>query len=90
MVGLALERSRIPVSEPYRGGRADQPPPTIEEMTNSPERVAAPIVRAADAHEPPRRLVLGSDAWALITQALSGRLIEVSAQRDNAASADLS
>lgn len=80
--------TRIPASEPYRGGPADQPPPTTEEMTDSPERVAAAIIRAADADEPPRRLVLGSDAWTMITEGLSRRLIEVAAQRDNAASAD--
>jgi NAD(P)-dependent dehydrogenase (short-subunit alcohol dehydrogenase family) len=80
---------RRQVSEPYRGGPADQPPTTTEEMTGSPEHVAAAIIRAADADEPPRRLVLGSDAWTLMTQGLSSRLIEVSAQRDNAALADL-
>jgi len=79
---------RIPASAPYRGGPADQPPPTTEEMTDSPELIAAAIIRAADADPPPRRLVLGSDAWTLITQGLSSRLIEVSAQRDNAVSAD--
>ena len=81
--------TRMPVSEPYRGGPADQPPPTTEEMPDSPELIAKAIIRAADAERPPRRLVLGSDAWALITQGLSDRLIEVSAQRDNAATADL-
>lgn len=81
---------RIPPSEPYRGGPVDQPPPTIEEMTDSPELIAAAIIRAAEADEPPRRLVLGSDAWTMITQGLSSRLIEVAAQRDNAASADYS
>ncbi len=81
--------AHIPVSEPYRGGPADQPPPKVKEMTDCPERVAAAIIRAADADAPPRRLVLGSDAWTLITEGLSSRLIEVAAQRDNAASADL-
>lgn len=33
-------------------------------------------------------LVLGSDAWMLMTESLSRRLVEVSAQRDNAATAD--
>ncbi|MDZ7884630.1 MAG: SDR family oxidoreductase [Mycobacterium sp.] len=80
---------RIPASAPYRGGPADGPPTTTEEMTNSPEHVAAAIIRAADADDPPRRLVLGSDAWTLITEGLSRRLIEVSAQRDNAASTDI-
>ena len=81
--------TRMPVSGPYRGGPADQPPPATEEMPDSPELIAKAIIRAADAERPPRRLVLGSDAWTLITQGLSDRLIEVSAQRDNAATADL-
>ena len=80
---------RVPASEPYRGGPADQPPPTTEEMPDSPELIAEAIIRAADAELPLRRLVLGSDAWTLITQGVSDRLIEVSAQRDNAATADL-
>lgn len=80
---------QLQVSEPYRGGPADQPPPTTEEMPDSPELIAKAIIRAADAELPLRRLVLGSDAWTLITQGLSDRLIEVSAQRDNAATADL-
>ncbi len=79
---------RVPVGEPYRGGPADQPPPTSEEMTNSPERIAAAITSAADSDDPPRRLVLGSDAWTLITQGLSSRLIDVASQRDSAALAD--
>jgi len=80
--------TRIPLSEPYRGGPADLPPTSTEEMTDSPERTVAAIIRAADADEPPRRLVLGSDAWSLMTDALSRRLVEIAAQRDNAATAD--
>ena len=47
------------------------------------------IIRAADSDEPPRRLVLGSDAWRLVTDALTSRLDEVTLQRDNAATADI-
>lgn len=79
---------RIPVSEPYHGGPADNPPLTVDEMPVSPELTVAAIIRAADADEPPRRLVLGSDAWALMTEALTHRLAEVSAQRDVAVAAD--
>jgi NAD(P)-dependent dehydrogenase (short-subunit alcohol dehydrogenase family) len=79
---------RVPPSEPYRGGPADLPPTTVEEMIVSPERAAAAIIRAADSDEPPRRLVIGSDAWTLMTDALTDRLAEISAQRTTAASAD--
>lgn len=65
-----LPPAGCPASIPYRGGPADAPPTTIDEMTNSPEHVAAAIIRAAEADDPPRRLVLGSDAWTLITQGL--------------------
>ncbi len=80
--------ARVDLSAPYRGGPADVAAIAEEDMPDSPERTVAAIIRAADADHPPRRLVLGSDAWALMTAALSQRLIEVSAQRDNAATAD--
>jgi hypothetical protein len=57
-------------------------------MTVDPERTVAAVIRAADSDDPPRRLVLGTDAYTLITEALTGRLAEVAAQRDNAATAD--
>lgn len=78
----------VPPSPAYRGGPADRTTPTPEEMPVSPERTVAAIIRAAESDPPPRRLVLGSDAWSLMTESLSRRLIEVSAQRDNAATAD--
>ncbi|AQA06770.1 short-chain dehydrogenase/reductase [Mycobacterium sp. MS1601] len=81
--------TRIEVSQPYRGGPADRPGLTEDEMTDSVERTVAAIIRAADMADPPRRLVLGSDAWSLVTDVLSARLIEVAAQRDNAATADI-
>lgn len=79
---------RIAPSSPYRGGPADREPLSVDEMIVSPERVIAAIVRAADSDDPPRRLVLGSDAWSLMTGALTARLAAVSAQRDTAAGAD--
>ncbi|CAJ1587464.1 SDR family oxidoreductase [[Mycobacterium] wendilense] len=75
-------------SAPYRSGPADRAVPTPEEMPVSPVRAVAAIIRAADSGRPPRRLVLGTDAWVLITDALSRRLVEVAGQRDNAATAD--
>ncbi|AWT57453.1 SDR family oxidoreductase [Mycolicibacterium smegmatis] len=80
--------TRITPSDPYRGGPADRAPLAPDEMTVSPEHVVAAILRAADSADPPRRLVLGSDAWTLMTDALTARLTEVFAQRDNAARAD--
>lgn len=79
---------RIVPSPPYRGGPADREPLSVDEMIVNPERVVAAIVRAADSDDPPRRLVLGSDAWTLMTEALTARLAAISAQRDTAAGAD--
>ncbi|KWX68177.1 SDR family oxidoreductase [Mycobacterium sp. NAZ190054] len=75
-------------SAPYVGGAADRAPVPEEEMPVSPAHTVAAILRAADSAEPPRRLVLGSDAWSSMTDALARRLVDVSAQRDNAATAD--
>lgn len=80
--------TRVPVSEPYRGGPADRPPTAPEDMTDDPKKTVAAIIRATEDDDPPRRLVLGSDAWSLVTEAVSNRLIELAVQRDNAATAD--
>jgi NAD(P)-dependent dehydrogenase (short-subunit alcohol dehydrogenase family) len=81
--------TRVPVSAPYRDGPADQAPIPVEEMTDSQEHTIAAVIRAADSPNPPRRLVLGSDAWHLMTDALRQRLSDVEGQRDNAATADI-
>ncbi|MBO0677090.1 SDR family oxidoreductase [Mycolicibacterium sp. S2-37] len=86
--GFFEAATRVPFSAPYRGGPADQTPTTPEEMTVDPVRAVAAIIRAADSDAPPRRLVLGTDAYTLMTRALNGRLAEVAAQRENAATAD--
>lgn len=80
--------TRVPVSAPYRGGPADRPPIPLEDMTDSQERTVAAVIRAGESGNPPHRLVLGSDAWQLITDALEERMAGLAAQRDNAATAD--
>jgi NAD(P)-dependent dehydrogenase (short-subunit alcohol dehydrogenase family) len=80
--------TRVPVSTPYRGGPADREPIPVEDMTDSQENTVAAIIRAADSEDPPHRLVLGSDAWELMTGTLRKRLADIEAQRDNAATAD--
>lgn len=79
--------TRVPVSAPYRGGPADQEPIPVEEMPDSQENTVAAIIRAAASPNPPHRLVLGSDAWQLMTDTLRRRLADIDAQRDNAAAA---
>jgi len=80
---------RVPPSAPYRGGPADRPPMTTADMVDSQERTVAAMIRAGDSDDPPRRLVLGSDSWQSITDALRTRLDDAIAQRANAATADL-
>jgi NAD(P)-dependent dehydrogenase (short-subunit alcohol dehydrogenase family) len=80
--------TRVPVSAPYRGGPADQEPIPVEQMTDSQKNTITPVIRAAGSANPPRRLVLGSDAWQLMTGTLRQRLADVEIQRDNAATAD--
>ncbi|MFC4945223.1 SDR family oxidoreductase [Pseudonocardia sp. GCM10023141] len=53
-----------------------------------PERVAAAIIASADVTPAPRRLALGSDAYAAIQAALTGRLAELEAGKVAAFSAD--
>lgn len=79
---------RVPPSDPYRGGPADLAPTAAEEMIVSPQRAVAMIIRAVDSEDLPRRLVVGSDAWKLMTDALTRRRAELSTQRTTAASAD--
>jgi hypothetical protein len=81
--------TRVPVSAPYRGGPADHKPIPVEEMPDSQENTVAAIVRAASSANPPRRLVLGSDARQLMTGTLRRRLADIEAQRDTAATADI-
>jgi NAD(P)-dependent dehydrogenase (short-subunit alcohol dehydrogenase family) len=81
--------TRVPLSEPYLGGPADKPPTSVDEMSDSQEKTVAAIIRAGDSDAPPRRLVLGSDAWQLVTDALTSRLDEITPQRDNAATANI-
>jgi NAD(P)-dependent dehydrogenase (short-subunit alcohol dehydrogenase family) len=81
--------TRVPVSAPYRGGPADHGPIPLDEMTGSQTNSVTAMIRAAERDDPPRRLVLGSDAWQLITAALRQRLADAESQRDNAATADV-
>lgn len=60
-----------------------------EDRPGDPAKMAAAMIAAADAPQAPRRIVLGSDAYAAITRALEQRLDEVHAQRDTAPLTDV-
>jgi NAD(P)-dependent dehydrogenase (short-subunit alcohol dehydrogenase family) len=78
----------VPASEPYRGGPADRERMPTDQMPGSQSGVAHAIIEAAVSPSPPRHLLLNSDAYRLVTEALRGRLASVEGQRDSALAAD--
>jgi NAD(P)-dependent dehydrogenase (short-subunit alcohol dehydrogenase family) len=81
--------TRVPVSEPYQGGPADRQAIPLEQMPGSQTRVVAAIIEAALSENPPHRLLLGSDAYRLVTEALNERLATLERQRAVAFSTDI-
>jgi NAD(P)-dependent dehydrogenase (short-subunit alcohol dehydrogenase family) len=53
-----------------------------------PEKMAAAIIASVDQSPAPRRLVLGSDSYGIITKALADRLADIEPQKDSAAVSD--
>lgn len=80
--------TRVPASEPYRGGVADQEPLPVDRMPGSQSGVAHAVVEAALSDDPPLRLLLNSDAHELVTGAVRERLAAFEARRDAAFAAD--
>jgi len=87
--GFYEAATRVPMSEPYRGGPADRKPIPLEQMPGSQTRVVATMIEAAQSENPPRRLLLGSDAYRLVTEALNERLATFERQRVVAFSTDV-
>jgi NAD(P)-dependent dehydrogenase (short-subunit alcohol dehydrogenase family) len=54
-----------------------------------PRKIASAIIASADQSPAPHRLTLGSDAYGMIHQALSGRLAALEAQKELAHSTDV-
>ena len=61
----------------------------MEQMPGDQGKVVAAMIDAALSADPPRRLLLGSDAYRLMHDALAGRLAAVEARKDTAGSADV-
>lgn len=80
--------TRVPVSESYQGGPADRKPIPLEQMPGSQSKVAAAMIEAALSPNPPRHLLLGSDAYGLVTDALKERLSTFEQQKAVAFSTD--
>ena len=64
-------------------------PIPLEQMPGDQAKVVAAMIDVALAPDPPRRLLLGSDAYRLVRDALPARLAGVEAQKDRAASTDV-
>jgi NAD(P)-dependent dehydrogenase (short-subunit alcohol dehydrogenase family) len=80
---------RAPVTAPY----ADSPAVTrgemrLEDMPGDQGKVVAAMIDITGVADPPRRLLLGSDAYTLVHAALSERLAAVEEQRQGARATD--
>ena len=78
--------------EAYRGTPGGMARTMLEERTavpiGDPAKIAAIIIGSADEDPAPKRIVLGSDSYQFVHQALSDRLAALEAQRDLALSTD--
>ena len=81
--------TRVPVSEPYQGGQASRKPIPLSRILGSQTKVVAAMIKAVLSENPPRRLLLGSDAYRLVTNALKERLATFEQQKAVAFSTDV-
>ena len=77
------------MSEPYQGGPADRQPIPLEQMQGSQPKVVAAMIESVLSENPPRRLLLGSNAYGLVTNALKERLSTFEQQKAVAFSTDI-
>ena len=81
--------TRVPASQAYQGTPVNRDALPLEEMPGDQAKVVAAMIAAALSPDPPRRLLLGSDAYRLVREALTARLAGFEAQQDLAASTDV-
>ena len=81
--------TRVPPGRAYQGTPADRDALTLDDMPGDQAKVVAAMIAAALSPDPPRRLLLGSDAYRLVHAALTARLADIEAQQDHAASTDV-
>lgn len=79
--------SWAPAMPEYAAGAAGQARAFLAQVPQSvlagdPAKMADAMIAAAESEEPPRRLLLGSDAYGQVHPAVAGRLAEIEAQRD--------
>ena len=81
--------TRVPPGRAYQGTPADRDALPLDDMPGDQAKVVAAMIAAALSPDPPRRLLLGSDAYRLVHAALTARLADIEAQQDRAASTDV-
>ena len=81
--------TRVPPGRAYQGTPADRDALPLDDMPGDQAKVVAAMIDAALSPDPPRRLLLGSDAYRLVHAALAARLADAEAQQDRAASTDV-
>ena len=59
-----------------------------EALAGDPAKMADAMITAAQSGDPPRRLLLGSDAYGQVHPAMAGRLAEIEAQRESCGRTD--
>jgi hypothetical protein len=80
---------RAPELEAYANNPAIRRGDTrLEDMPGDQAKVVAAMIDVAEVADPPRRLLLGSDAYILVHAALADRLAAVQAQQELAYSTD--
>jgi NAD(P)-dependent dehydrogenase (short-subunit alcohol dehydrogenase family) len=80
---------RAPELEAYANNPAIRRGDTrLEDMPGDQAKVVAAMIDVAEVADPPRRLLLGSDAYILVHAALADRLAAVEAQQEMAYSTD--
>ena len=81
--------TRVPDVPAYQDTPVDRDALPTEEMPGDQAKVVAAMIDAALSPDPPRRLLLGSDAYRLVHAALAGRIADVEAQQDLASTTDV-
>lgn len=79
---------RVPLSEPYVGGPADMLALQVDSMPGSQSGLAHAVIEAVLSDEPPRRLLLNSDAYEMVTTTVRERLQAWETQRESLHAAD--
>jgi NAD(P)-dependent dehydrogenase (short-subunit alcohol dehydrogenase family) len=87
--GFYQAATRVPASPAYQGTPVDRDALPLEEMPGDQAKVVAAMIQAALSPDPPARLLLGSDAYRRVREALTARLAGFEAQQDLAASTDV-